>query len=131
MSHVERVIESGPDFIFYVLQVDIHNSSQFIAALGSALVTLSSDWSWSTVAGEHNQEDYANGTFSEARFSKVKGILQDNGSSLVSDSGNRCIRLMNYTQGTVSHYAGVCKGSGGGDGNFGEARFTSLSTIIR
>ena len=67
---------------------------------------------------------YRDGDAASARFNLPQGIFaRDDGSVIVADTGNACLRLIQH--GRVSTFAGVAKVTGAADGPLAAARFTS------
>ncbi len=78
--------------------------------------------------------DYADGKLSEAKFNEPSGLaLDDKGNLFVSDTGNQCIRYIDFAAGTVATVAGdptlayspdsLYKDGDYADGSAREARF--------
>eukprot|EP01043_Picozoa_sp_COSAG02_P095329 COSAG02_NODE_31704_length_528_cov_1899.069930_1_plen_145_part_01 len=79
----------------------------------------------STVAGAAGQSGHKDGPAHEARFSYPYGVaVAGDGSLLVADNGNHCIRRVSADGRQVSTVAGAAGQSGHKDGPAHEARFS-------
>ena len=74
---------------------------------------------------------YLNGNLSSSKFNNIYGFLQlSNGSILVADHYNDCIRHVDRVAETVSDFVGSCTSSGFTDGFGTAAQFSDPQSII-
>lgn len=111
----------------YVLLEDILNPGYLLAAMDNSIVSLSPAGEMLVLAGSTCmlESGFLNDNGTEARFSGIRGLVQlpYDGSVLVSDSNNHCIRRFDRNSSEVTTYSGSCTNAGQADGSLEKARF--------
>lgn len=114
----------------YVLQEDIFEAGHFLAALENAVVSFSPSGDMTVLAGSPTEEGFNNAPGSQARFSTVQGLYQlNNGTVMISDHGNHCIRLLTRVSNSLSTVSGKCTHPGHKDGDLETAMFATPTDL--
>ena len=127
----ERLFGDSREPAVTFIQEDTYIKGQYLALQGHALIQINTEENLtSLLAGSISEEGFVDEIGKNARFHGLRSFLQLDSTEniLVTDGGNRCLRIIDKTNFNVSSHSWKCSQIGANndthDGTFAEVEYS-------